>query len=313
MDLSAGTDEFLDRYHAAMPSDFFHRGVAAQRSLYLSLSDVFPYPRPEGVDVVDLTVPHQTAPIRFRVYRPAGHPSRAWLMYMHGGGFVVGSVESHDTLVAELAANTGLVTVSVEFRLAPENPFPAALEDCREVLRAITADPTSIGLASNASGPVVCGDSSGANLAVCLSVMCRDQDEAMPVGQGLIGPVLDFARWYDPDPSESFGEEMRYYTRAYCPSRDVADHAYVSPLLSADLTGLPPAYVMSTEYDDLRSDATAYAERLHAAGVPVHLVVEPGLVHAPVRGRSLIPQVADGWRRFCTAVAALAEQGVVAR
>ncbi len=305
MKLAPGTDEFLARYHAAMPQDFFAQSVAEQRRLYLSLSEVFPYPVPSGVTVADHEIAGSGGTLAFRSYRPARRAGEGTIVYFHGGGFVLGSVESHNTLAAELAAATGLLTISVDFPLAPEHPFPEIPEACYEVLCAL-ADGPFAGEADTAA-PVLCGDSSGANLAVALSMMCRDRGGPRPRGQGLIGPVLDFARWFEPNPAEPFGGEMLHYTRAYCPRRELADHRYASPLVSGTFEDLPPAYIMSTEYDDLRDDAVRYARHLEEQGTPVRLVVEPGLVHAPVRGRSLIPQVADAWKRFCSAVGGLAE------
>jgi len=307
MKFATGTDEFLARYHAAMPSDFFHRDVAEQRRLYLDLSTVFPYPIPGDVQINDHEIIDEGQRLSFRSYRPARRRGSGLLVYFHGGGFIVGSLESHNTLVAELAHNTGLVTVAAEFRQAPEHPFPAAPEDCYRILRVLASTPELLGPGVETESPVLCGDSSGANLAVCVSMMCRDRGGSRPRGQGLIGPVLDFARWYDPDPEISFAEEMRHYTRSYCPDRELADHPYASPLVHGTFDGLPPAYIMSTEYDDLRDDAVQYARLLENHGVPVELSIEPGLVHAPVRGRSLIPQVADAWLRFCAAVESLAD------
>jgi acetyl esterase len=307
MQYAPGTDEFLDRYHATMPSDFHSLDVAEQRRQYERLSEIFPYPVPPGVTITDHEVTRDGRRLVFRSYRPERRLGRGLLVYFHGGGFVVGSLDSHNTLVAELADNTGLVTVSAEFRRAPDHPFPAALEDCYHIVCAVADDPGLLGddLDVDTAGPVLCGDSSGANLAVCVSMMCRDRGGPRPRGVGLIGPVLDFARWFDGNPDVAFGEEMRHYTRSYCPDRELVVHPYVSPLVGGDFRDLPPAYVMSTEFDELRDDAVQFAERMREAGIAVRLVVEPGLPHAPVRGRSLIPQVADGWRRFCAAVGSL--------
>ncbi|MGX7827135.1 alpha/beta hydrolase [Actinokineospora sp. 24-640] len=306
MEFAAGTDEFLARYHAAMPSDFFHQDVAAQRQLYLNLSEVFPYPIPAGVTITDHEIDDGGQRLVFRSYRPENLSGSGLLVYFHGGGFIVGSLESHNTVVAEMAANTGLVTVAAEFRQAPEHPFPAAPDDCYRILTALASDPEILGPDVDTSEPVLCGDSSGANLAVAVSMMCRDRGGPRPRGHALIGPVLDFARWFDPDPEVSFGEEMKHYARSYCPDRELAEHPYASPLVRGTFENMPPCYIMSTEYDDLRDDAVQYVERLRDNDIPVRLVVEPGLVHAPVRGRSLIPQVADGWRRFCAAAADMA-------
>ena len=306
MKYADGVDEFLARYHKVMPSDFFDRPVSEQRQLYLNLSEAFPYPVPDNVAIRDHTLSSGGRDLTFRAYLPKDPAGPGVIVYFHGGGFVVGSLESHHTLVAELAANTGMTTIAADFPAAPENPFPAAPEECYALLCALRDNPDVLGVPADTEAPVLCGDSSGANLSVVLSLMCRDRGGPRPKGQGLIGPVLDFARWYDLKDDSGFAEEMQYYARAYCPDAASAASPYVSPLVSAEFHGLPPAYIMSTELDDLQEDAVNYTARLEHAGIPVQLVIEPGLVHAPVRGRSVIPQVADAWRRFCSAVKVMA-------
>jgi acetyl esterase len=306
MSHAAGTEEFLARYHAAMPSDFFAQPVAEQRSLYLSLSEVFPYLMPEGVQVTDRTVREEGQELALRIYRPTPLAGTGVLVYFHGGGFVVGSLDSHHTLVAELAAKTGLTAVAPEFRQAPEHPFPAAVDDCYHALRALAEQPELVDPDLETRTPVLCGDSSGGNLAVTVSMACRDRGGVVrPKGQGLVSPVLDFARWYDGG-DDDFGPEMQYYTRAYCPDRPMTRHPYASPLVDGRFHDLPPAYILCTELDVLRTDGEQYADQLQRNGTPVQLVIEPGLVHAPLRGRSLIPGVADAWDRFCHAVGKLA-------
>jgi acetyl esterase len=307
MQYAEGTDEFYARYHEVMPEDFIHLDVAEQRRLFERLGDAFPYDLPDGIRVEHHEITRDGRRLLFRSYRPERPRGRGFVVYFHGGGFVVGSLDSHEPIVAELADRTGLVAVSAEFPHAPEHPFPAALEDCYAILGALAEDPGLVGGDVDTAEPVLCGDSSGANLAVALCMLCRDRGGPRPKGQGLIGPVLDFARWFDGNPDVDFGEEMRHYTRSYCPTRELVEHPYASPLVHGSFHGLPPAYVMSTEYDELREDAEVYAERLRELGIPVQLVVEPGLPHAPVRGRSVIPQVADAWRRYCAAVGLLAE------
>jgi acetyl esterase len=306
MSYATGTEQFLARYHDAMPTDFIAYPVDQQRRLYLSLSEVFPYPMPEGVHVQDREVHTGARTVPLRVYRPTPRRGTGLLVYFRGGGFVVGSLDSHHTLVAELAAKTGLTTVAPDFRQAPEHPFPAAVDDCYHTIRALAEQPDLIDPDIETAAPVLCGDSSGANLAVTVSMACRDRGGVRPKGQGLVSPVLDFARWYDGGDDPSFGPEMQYYTRAYCPDRPTTLNPHVSPLINGQFHDLPPAYILSTELDILRSDSDRYAEALQRSGIPVQHVTEPGLVHAPLRGRSLIPAVADAWDRFCHAVGRLA-------
>jgi acetyl esterase len=307
-----GLDEFVEQCNAAMPPDFYTQPVERQRALYLGLTDVFPYPVPAGVTTRDEVVVHDGRRLDVRVYEPSERRGDALLVYIRGGGFVVGSLDTHHTVVAELAERTGLVTVAPDFRLAPEHPFPAATEDCYGVVAGLVADPAAVGLADvDTDAVVLCGDSSGGNMAVVVAMMCRDRGGPTLRGQALISPVLDFTRWRHggEDAPLLTGGEMEYYVACYCPEPETAAHPYVSPLVSGSFDALPPTYVMSAEADSLRVDAARHAELLAAAGTPVTDVVEPGLVHSAVRARGYSPAVEDAWSRFCAAAARLAAGG----
>ena len=242
--------------------------------------------------------------VGLRVYRPQRRRSAGALLYMHGGGFVLGSLKTHDTLVAELAERTGLVTIAVDFRPAPEHPFPAPLEDCFDALRGVFADAARFDVDPACIG--VAGDSSGANLAVAVCLATRDRGGPPIRAQALISPVLNFARWRGggEDAPLLSGDEMIFFTRCYAGTEHL-EHPYVSPLLSAELHGLPPAYILAAERDSLCVDAVTYAAALRKHGTPVELVVERGFVHACVRARGLSPEVADAWSRYGAAVARL--------
>jgi acetyl esterase len=239
------------------------------------------------------------------VYRPDRRTGRGAYLYLHGGGFVLGSVDTHDTIAAEFAAKSGQVVVAVDFRPAPEHPFPAALEDCYGALRGVTAEADRLDVDPGRLG--VAGDSSGANLAVALCLLSRDRGGPPVHAQALVSPVLDFARWKSggEDAPLLSGEEMVLFTRQYTGDPANVEHPYVSPLRSARFHGLPPAYIMAAEADSLCVDSVQYAARLRAAGTPVELVVEPGFVHACVRARGVSPAVAEAWDRFCAAAGRL--------
>ncbi|AUG77904.1 alpha/beta hydrolase [Kitasatospora sp. MMS16-BH015] len=306
MPYAPGIEEFVSRSNKAMPPDFYLRPVAEQRELYLGLGREFPYELPAGVDIKDDSVEHEGRTIPLRVYRPADRKGRGVLLYIRGGGFVVGSLETHNTVAAELAANSGLTTIAVDFRMSPEHPFPACLEDCYGALSGVVAEADRFDI--DPERVVVCGDSSGGNMSVVLCMMSRDRQGPKIAGQAPISPVLDFSRWRDggEDAPLLTGGEMEYYTACYCPdAKDVLD-PYVSPLVRGEFHQLPPAYIMGAELDSLVVDSTTYAEQLRKHGTEVELVVEPGLVHAAVRARQLSPNVMDAWLRYCTAAARLA-------
>lgn len=306
MPYAPGISEFVERSNNAMPPDFYLRPVEEQRRLYLGLTVEFPYELPLGVAIADESVTHDGVEHRVRVYRPEHVRGRGMLVYIRGGGFVVGSLETHNSAVAELAANSGLVTIALDFPMAPEHPFPAAVEHCYRALCGLAEQAARFG--ADPDKIVVCGDSSGANMAVVLAMMTRDRGGPSLAGQALISPVLDFTRWRHggDDAPLLTGGEMEYYVASYCPDPAQAADPHVSPLVSGSFHGLPPAYVMGAEMDSLLVDSEEYARRLRANGTPVELVVEPGLVHAAVRARALSPAVADAWRRFCDHAARLA-------
>ncbi|MEV6522400.1 alpha/beta hydrolase [Longispora sp. NPDC051575] len=306
MTYAPGIEEFIDRSNAAIPLDFYKLPLDEQRSMYVGLKDVFEFPLPAGVTSVDETVDGHT----FRIYRPDTLRGDGVICYIRAGGFVVGSLETHDSVVAELAANTGLISVALDYRLAPEHPFPAPLEDCYGALVALVAGAERYGF--DPAKVVVTGESSGANMAVVLCMMSRDRGGPAIRGHALISPVLNFARWRTggEDAPLLTGGEMEYYTACYCPDPATTEEPYVSPLLNGEFHDLPPAYVMGTELDSLLVDSRQYAEQLEKQGIPVTLVVEPGLVHSSIRARGLSAGAAEAWRRFCAHSALLTEGAV---
>jgi len=312
MTYADGIAQFVDRSNAVLVPDFHTRPFAEQRAMYERLAEEFPFERPAGVDVRDEVLAAGDWSVPVRVYRSAApadgaaDTGRGGLLFYHGGGFVLGSLDSHDTIAAEIAAKTGLVVVSVGYPPAPETHFPDTVDICFAALTAVAALASDLGIDPARIG--VAGDSSGANLAVAVALTARDRRGPAIAAQALISPVLDFARWKsggDDAPLLS-SDEMLLFTRSYAgPDPAVLDDPLVSPLRSARFDSLPPAYVMSAEQDSLRSDAEDYAQRLTAEGVPVQLSVEPGLVHACIRARGVSAAAADAFDRWCAATAGL--------
>jgi acetyl esterase len=308
MAFAAGIEEFVEIVNGALPPDFYTYPVERQRVMYDALTEALPIPDPEGVSYRDEVVRYNGRTARIRVYRPARRRAGI-LFYIRGGGFVIGSLHSHHSLVAEIAERTGLATIALDFDMAPENPFPGPVEDCYTGLCGVLADPAALGLdGSDAADAVLCGESSGANMAAVLCMMARDRGGPRLRGQALISPVLDFTRWRHggEDTPLLSGGEMEFYTACYCPNAGDAEHLYVSPLLHGEFHGLPPAYVVGCEMDSLRVDAEKYAVLLREHNTPVRYVLEEGMVHAPVRARRMSAPADAMVARFCAAAASLA-------
>ncbi|MBL9023871.1 MAG: alpha/beta hydrolase [Myxococcales bacterium] len=233
-----------------------------------------------GIDTHDRTIPGPTSALRVRVYR-SKRGSRAGLVFFHGGGFVLGSIASHDGVCRALVELADVTVISVDYRLAPEHPFPAGLEDAEAATRWVLDNAESLGLSPTAVA--VGGDSAGGNLAalVCLALA---RAERRPAFQLLVYPATDFRRGHASHRhfAEGFllGERsIDLFLERYLNGRDLVRDPRVSPLLADDHTGLPPALVLTAGFDPLRDEGAAYAARLRAAGVDAHHVCAESLVH----------------------------------
>jgi acetyl esterase len=211
----------------------------------------------------------EVAGVRVRRYVPHG-VQPGLLLFFHGGGWVVGDLESHDVPASALAAALGREVVAVDYRLAPEHPYPAALEDCLAVTRALSA-----------RRPVVAGDSAGGNLAAAVAQALGGEPLTAQV---LIYPVTDCAAEHPSYAEYATGhlltaEGMRHYVRTYLPDPARRSEPGCSPLRAPSLRGLPPALVLTAGCDVLRDEGVAYAERLRAEGVEVHHAEYPAALH----------------------------------
>ncbi len=239
-------------------------------------------PRPEVAAVADLEIPGPAGPIPARAYRPSERRDLPVLVYLHGGGWTICSLETHDVTCRQLANAAECLVVSVDYRLAPENPFPAAPEDCYAALAwtaehapALGGDPRRI---------AVGGDSAGGNLSAVVSLMARDRSGPQLCHQLLVYPVTDHSFDTDSYRENADGlllsrEMMQGFWGHYLARADDGRHPYASPLRAADLSGLPPAHVITAEYDPLRDEGEAYARRLAEAGVPVVQRRYDGMIH----------------------------------
>ncbi|MDY0882581.1 alpha/beta hydrolase [Dongia soli] len=257
---------------------------AEQRRLYNAWCLEWSSPRPNELSVADFLVPTDEAKVPVRLYRRRDCIGNLpVVLYMHGGGWVLGSPETHDQVTSNMALATGAVVLSVDYRLAPEHKFPAAFNDCYGVLSwLVEAGP---GLGIDPSRLAVAGDSAGANLAAALSLAARDRQGPAIAFQALIYPGLRFQRpaGIDADSPGLAAESISVYAKAYLAKAADATHPYAAPLHARDFSKLPPAYIAAAWFDVLREDSSLYAEKLREAGVEATYQCAPGLVHTYLR------------------------------
>ncbi len=222
--------------------------------------------------------------IALRLYRPLGAGAAVLpaLVYFHGGGWVIGDLDTHDTLCRELANGAGCAVVSVDYRLAPEHVFPAAVDDSLAATRFVHAQAVSLGL--DAARIAVGGDSAGGNLAAVVAIAARDAGDLPLAYQLLIYPATDQHRSAPSHTTNGQGylltsDTMAYFGGHYLPDPAAFDGWRASPLHHADLSKLPPALVLTAGFDPLRDEGAAYADRLSAAGTPTTYVCFERQIH----------------------------------
>ncbi|MER6345075.1 alpha/beta hydrolase [Streptomyces sp. NPDC001595] len=274
---------------------------------------VFGDPLPVAT-VRDLTLPGPAGPLAARLYRPSGHDGcSALLVYYHGGGWVLGDLASADSACRFLAVHAGLSVLSVEYRLAPEHPFPAGVEDAVAAFRYAVDSAEALGVDPAATG--VGGESAGGNLAAVVSQITHAEPGRAPAFQLMFFPVTDLSSKHMSYRLFSDGfflteAQMDWYRDHYLSHPREALDPRVSPLLADDLAGLPPAYIAVAGFDPLRDEGEAYARRLQEAGVPVTLRRHQGLIHGVINatgvgrtGREALLEAADALRDGLTALA----------
>ncbi|MFZ5609949.1 MAG: alpha/beta hydrolase [Pseudomonadota bacterium] len=244
----------------------------------------------------DIALASPAGPIPARLVDPAPQEGEAThlMLYFHGGGFVLGNIETHHPMVSKLSAATGLPILSIDYRLAPEHPFPAALEDCLAATRWAAAQGAAL-LGRPVKGLVVAGDSAGANLAAVVAQETRGEPAVRLALQVLLYPVTDMLGDYPSRRAYGHGhlleaEDMAFFANAYMPDPALAEDTRLSPIKAEDLSGLPPALVVTAEYDPLHDEGVAYARALAAAGLEVRQRDEAGLIHGFYNLRGAMPE-----------------------
>jgi acetyl esterase len=240
---------------------------------------------PEAVaNVENLTIPGQAGEIPIRIYTPQGRPPFPILVYFHGGGWVICNLDTHDSVCRSLANGASCIVVSVDYRLAPEHKFPAAVDDAYAATQWV-ADSANL-INGDSARIAVGGDSAGGNLAAVVSLMAREKGGPSLMYQVLIYPVTNISS-FDTNSYREHGEgyiltkdSMEYYRRHYIGHEEESQNPYASPLLAQELSGLPPALVITAEFDVLTDEAEAFANRLKQAGVPVMYTCYEGMIHA---------------------------------
>jgi len=290
-DLDPSAAAFLDRLLASGARPAHELGLAGVRTAHVAGASALSGPGPALAAVSDADA--DGVPVR--VYRPEASSASAVVVYLHGAGWVTGTLDTYDTLCRTLAARSGAVVVSAGYRLAPEHPYPAQVDDAWTALRWASAHAVELG--GDPAGLVVAGDSAGGALAAVSARRARDQGLRIG-GQVLIYPILD-ATMSQPsilDNAEGYyltRADLRWYWAQYLPAGCAPTDPDVSAFHTPDLAGLAPALVLTAGFDPLRDEGDVYADRLEGAGVPVQRLSFPGQIHGFVRCTAQIPEALE--------------------
>ena len=267
-------------------------------------------PRGKGPNVhkvEDIKIPSAAGPIPARIYTPSNETSLPVLVWFHGGGWVVGDLESADATARHLCNESSSVIISIDYRLAPETKFPGASDDCYTATQWVSENASSLN--ADPEKIAVGGDSAGGNLAAVVSLMARDNQGPKIGFQLLVYPVteMNFNTKSYIDNAEGYQlsrDGMIWYWDHYLEDKEAANNPYAAPMKAESLQNLPPALIITAEYDPLRDEGKAYAERLKAEGVTTQYTMYSGMIHgffgmASVvdKGRAAVKEAADAMRK----------------
>ena len=264
-------------------------------------------PPPDVAGLQDRTIEGPGGALRLRVYSPKGTGPHPVLVFYHGGGWVIGDLDTHDRECRVLCNDTPCVVVAVDYRLAPEHPYPAAVEDAWAALRWVARNASELG--GDSERIAVGGDSAGGNLAAVMALRARDQGGPALSAQLLVYPSVAGELLSYPSHQENATapflplDTMRYFRAHYLGEIEVTTDPEIAPIHAASHAGLAPALIVTAEFDPLRDEGRAYAAKLEEAGVPVSLIEYPGMPHmffqlSPVleEGKAVLRESADALR-----------------
>ncbi len=272
--------QLLAALEAAGLPPFEHMTVPQAREATKGFIDL--QGEPEEIATEDRKIPGPAGEIPIRVYTPAGEGPKPVIVYFHGGGWVIGELDTVDNPLRRIANRTGAVVVSVDYRLAPEHRYPAAFDDSYAATAWVAEHAAELG--GEPERVAVCGDSAGGNLAAAVAIAARDRQGPRLTAQLLIYPVTDFG--FTTESYEQNGEgylltkgSMQWFWAHYLGAQDLGKDPYACPARADDLSGLPPAFVATAEFDPLRDEGEAYAANLRIAGVDVTAKRYDGMLH----------------------------------
>lgn len=281
VELNPQVEEFLHELSAEGVPPLYRQSLAEARDTYRDVC-VPETPPPDVGDVSDRTIPGPDGAVPIRTYIPQTAGPHPIVVFFHGGGWILGSIETHDALCRALADESGCVVVSVEYRRAPEHRFPAALEDCYAATSWVAGNAAAVD--GDPSALAVAGDSAGATLATGVALLARDRGSPSLDYQVLAYPATDYrfdTASYEENAQGYFltRKDMERFWEGYLRDGSDGRHPYASPLRVDDASALPPALVLTCGYDPLRDDGRAYADELTAAGVSVDHLEYEDMIH----------------------------------
>jgi acetyl esterase/lipase len=295
MPLQPDIKEFLDTFAAMELPPIDSMDPASAREFVTAMGAERP-PGPDVAEIVDGTFPGAAGDLEYRLYRPNTDGPLPIVVYYHGGGWVLGDTLSDDPFCRDLAVRAGALLVSCNYRHAPEHRFPAASDDALAAVRWVADNAAALG--GDPGRIAVCGYSAGGNLAAVTSQRVRDEGGPSLAGQVMYVPVTD---WNPDSPSLHENAEGYFLTAAlmtwfwdhYTDEGDRLDPR-VAPLRATDLSGLPPAFIMTCEFDPLRDEGEAYGQALSAAGVDTTVHRMDGHIHTSVAAVDVLPSGVEG-------------------
>ena len=309
MALDAFVKGLLDQMASTPAPKLWEMPASQGREMFRMMVSAMEPPAVSIGKIENITMPGPGGPLKLRIYTPVADGGAALpaIVFFHGGGWVIGDLDTHDALCRVLANEAGARVIAVDYRLAPEHKFPGAVDDCFAAVKWIEQNASELGVDANRIA--VAGDSAGGNLSAVVCLMAKQKGGPQIVYQLLIYPVT---QWKAPTGSmDSFAEGyflekkgMHWFFDQYAAGADPNDWR-LSPLAAQDLSGLPRAYVITAGFDPLRDEGKAYADKLNRAGVAAVYIDYPGMVHGFFNMSAVIPTaksaIADAAKALRTA------------